>query len=191
MGPLRTLISTSCLVALTLLGPVAGQQLPEPERYSAFAISLGGPVTAPGTAQVELAVTRWSPPEDLDRLLAAMKDTQRAVAETLRDFEPAGTIRTPASLSYDLRYASQEAVEGGGRQIILLTDRPISQAEVMRQSRSLDYPITLIELNVDANGEGEGKLYTATRLYTNETRGLFVRQYASNPVMLKELRRRK
>jgi hypothetical protein len=49
----------------------------------------------------------------------------------------------------------------------------------------------LIELNVDADGEGEGKLYTATRLYTNETRGLFVRQYASNPVMLKELRRRK
>lgn len=188
---MRTIIGTACLFALTLLAPSDRQQLAEPERYSAFAISLGGPVTAPGTAQIELAITRWSPPADLDLLLAAMKDSQRTVAKTLRGFEPAGTIRTPASLSYDLRYASQEAVEGGGRQIVLLTDRPISQAEVMRQSRSLNYPITLIELNVDANGEGEGKLYTATRLYSNETRKLFVQQYASDPVMLKELRRRK
>ena len=37
----------------------------------------------------------------------------------------AGYIRTPNTLAWDIRYARQNPMEDGGRQIVVGTDRPI------------------------------------------------------------------
>ena len=96
-----------------------------PEKFTAFAVNMGGPRTAAGTAQVDITINRWSSDADRERLLEALKRGQDELLHTLQDLKPVGSIRTPASVGYDLHYANQSPAEDGGRRIFLATDRPV------------------------------------------------------------------
>ena len=75
-----------------------------------------------------------------------------------------GSFNTPDSLAYDLRYAQQERTDEGGRQIVLATDRPIGFWEFHRQSRTVQYPFTVIQMEIGKDGEGKGTLSYATKI---------------------------
>ncbi len=153
-------------VVLTALASVpAAQQISQlPERFTAFAVSLGGPRTEGGATQVEMTINQWSTPEQTKRLMGVMKDKgAEALLDTLRDMKPVGTISTPGDLAYDLHYAQQEPAADGGRRIFLATDRPITYWQGVNQPRVVNYPFTFIELRMNGKGEGEGKLALATK----------------------------
>jgi hypothetical protein len=124
------------------------------------------------------------------RLLEALNKGQDALLEAVRELRPVGHIRTPESLAYDLRYASQVPGEDGGQRLFLATDRPIGFWEARNRPRIIDYPFTFIELRVDKNGEGEGKLSLATKVRASHNgRQIELENYAAQPVMLNEVRR--
>lgn len=185
-------------LALTLLvgAAAAQQQSPtqqgsRPVRFTAAAVSAGGPRSVSGATRVEITINRWSTPAETEKLITTLKDKgAEALLDALRDMEPVGTIQTPGSLGYRLRYAHQEPMEDGGRRIFLATDRPISQWEAANQPRSIDYPFTYIELRMNSRGEGEGKLAIATQVGISAG-GKVVElvNYASQPVQLNEVRR--
>src|SRR5207244_11194829 len=52
----------------------------------------------------------------------------------------------------------------GGERVVMTTDRYIGFWEAANRPRSIDYPFTLIELHINANGEGEGKMSLATKI---------------------------
>jgi hypothetical protein len=187
---MRLLIAAS-LLTLTLPSQSVEPQSVEPERFTAFAISLGGATTQSGTAQLEIAISRWSDADELDTLLTALERSQQSLLKALRDRKPVGFIRTSTSLAYDLHYAHQVVGPDGRRRIFLATDRPVGYWEMVNQPPSMAYPITVIELTVDADGKGEGTLAVATRLSASSDRArLYVQNYDVRPVMLKEVRRR-
>ena len=41
--------------------------------------------------------------------------------------------------------------------VVLATDRYITYFEAVNRPRSIDYPFTVIELHINASGEGEGR----------------------------------
>jgi len=181
------------LVALTgLLAPgvLAQQQQSEPERFTAAAISTGGPRSAAGASQVDIVINRWSTPQQTERLVTTLKEKgAEAMLDVLRDMEPVGTIHAPGRIGYQLRYAYQEPLPDGGRRIFLATDRPIGAWEAANQSRSLDYPFTYIELRLDEQGEGEGKLALATKIDVSTSgRVIELVNYATHPVQLNNVR---
>lgn len=185
---MRLLVAASLLI---LALPPAPAQPSEPERFTAFAISLGGMTTQAGTAQLEIAIDRWSDADELDILLDALDRSQQSLLKALRDRKPVGFIRTSTSLAYDLHYAHQETGADGRRRIFLATDRPVGYWEMVNQPPSLAYPITVVEFTLDAAGKGEGTLAVATRLSASSDRTrLYVQNYDVRPVMLKEVRRR-
>ena len=53
----------------------------------------------------------------------------------------------------------------------------------------MDYPFTLVELRLDKEGHGEGKLSIATKLTLNDN-VLVIENYADQPVMLTDVRKR-
>lgn len=184
------LVLAASLLSLALPS-AAAHPAADPERFTAFGISLGGIVSPPATAHVELAIDRWSTEDELTQLLDALERGQRSLLSALRDQRPVGMIRTAQSLGYDLRYAHQQVEADGTRRIFLATDRPIGYWEMVNQRPSMDYPITVVELRVNAEGEGEGELSVATRLTASSDRKrLYVQNYEVRPVMLKEVRRR-
>ena len=144
----------------------------------------------PGASQVEITVNRYTTDDARDRLMATFRENGASgLLKALQSEPPVGNIRAPGSLAYDLRYARQLPGEEGGRRIVLATDRPIGFAEAANNSRTMDYPFTLIELRLDKDGHGEGKLSVATKLTLNDN-VLVIEDYADQPVMLTDVRKR-
>ncbi len=110
---------------------------------------------------------------------------------TLFGKESVGTIREQQSLSYDLGYSRSFDTEGGGRQIILATDRRIGFAESWRSSRTLDYNVSLIILNLDAEGRGDGQLMLGAEFVWDDAKNqVVITNFASEPIRLTSVRLR-
>jgi hypothetical protein len=111
--------------------------------------------------------------------------------DTLQDMPRLGYIRnTNGGLGYDLRYALKEKGEDGGERIVLATDRRIGFWEASHQPRSIDYPFTVIEMHLNGDGEGEGKLSLATKITASkDKRTVTLENYDLQPVLLKSIKR--
>jgi len=170
-------------LAAALAGPsVTAQSNQQPEEFSATAIvnnNLGA-----GAGRVIMRVTRWSSEAERGRLSRALltKGADKLL-DDLRDMKSVGTIRTPDSLGYDLRYAHQEPGEDGGRRIVIATDRPIGFWEAVNQPRISDYPFTVIQMEIGRDGEGKGTMSYATKIMARGNT-IELENFASSPVML-------
>jgi hypothetical protein len=179
-------LPAAMLVAAPLGAQTASNS--ERERFTAFAVNTSN-VGRPGATQVDIEITRWTPDAERDRLMQVFKEKgPNALLDALRDTRRVGYIKTPDSIAYDLHYARQMPAEDGGRRIVLVTDRPISFWEARNQPRSIEYPFTLIELEMDGKGEGVGKLSIATRITLNGN-VLTLENYGNQPVMLTTVRK--
>jgi hypothetical protein len=110
--------------------------------------------------------------------------------DTLQELPRVGYFRTPNSIGYDLHYAWKAPLPDGGERIVLLTDRYIGFWEAANRPRTIDYPFTLIELHINRDGEGEGKMSVATKIrFDKETNTIELEDYQTQPVLLKSVRR--
>jgi hypothetical protein len=162
-----------------------------PQHFVALAANLSNISIGARTQTVQIDVTRWSTDGERDRLLNVLKAKgESALLDALRDVPKVGTIRTPDSLAYDLHFARSQPYGDGGRRIFIATDRPISFWEAANRTRSFDYPFTLIEMRLKADGTGEGKLTVAAKV-TIEADTLVLENYADQPVLLTSVKQEK
>jgi len=168
------------------------RQLDLPATFTAFAVSPGGIRTSAVASQVEFTIDRWSTAAESQRLLAMLKDKgPEKLIDALRDVKSVCTIRTPGNLAYDLRFAYSEPGADGGQRIVLATDRPISFWEAVNRPRVSDYPFTFIELRLNGDGGGEGKLALATKInVSKDGKMIELENYDAQPISLNEIRRR-
>ena len=174
------------LAIVTAAAVAAGQE--KREVFTAAALSTGGP-QAPVAGRVTLSIDRWTTPEQVQRLGETLKKGgAKEMLEVLSDFKEVGKISTPGSIGYPLQYAVQETRPDGGRHIVLMTDRPMSFAEMWAQPITVDYPITYIELQVDKDGKGTGKMSIATKLIS-AGKLIVVEDWAVSPIQLSDVRK--
>ena len=101
-----------------------------------------------------------------------------------------GYIRTPDSIGWDIHFARRTPQPEGGERVVLLTDRRIGFWEAAHQPRSIDYPFTVIELRLNRDGEGEGKMSLATKIIPDKTNNIVtLENYETSPVMLTNVKR--
>jgi hypothetical protein len=184
-----TLVLTAALAAGGL-SVAAAQSARTPEHFHALAVQMGAP---PGqtSLSVDLGITRWSTSAEQDTVLNTVLEQPAKLVSVLQKMPSVGRLSTPGSVGYDLRYA-QKTSAGGTDRILLLTDRPVGFGEATDSSRTLDYPITVIELRVQPNGKGEGKVAVAARLTGNRvSKQLMVEDWNISPVLLQGLERDK
>jgi hypothetical protein len=159
------------------------------ERYIATAINMGTPGRA-GAGTVEIGVERWSTDADRDRLLTVLfENGADKLLEELRKMPRVGYIRTPNSIGYDLHYA-HKTPSGDGERVVMATDRYVGFWEATHRPRTIDYPFTLIEMHLGADGRGQGKLSIATKIIPDKaSHDIVLENYASQPVQLTEVHR--
>ena len=185
---MKTLRGALALGCLAVAGLLSAQSNTPTERFTAAAIN-----TNNGAAgSVEFVVNRWSTDAERARLMQTLLDKgPEQLLDTLQDMPRLGFIRaTNGGLGYDLRYALKEKGEDGGERIVLATDRRIGFWEASHEPRSIDYPFTVIEMHLNADGEGEGKLSLATKITASkDKRTVTLENYELQPVLLKSIRR--
>lgn len=182
----KVLFAAGGVILASLLG--LAQTRGVKEDFTAVAIVNND--IASGAGRVLIRITRWSTKAESDRLVGVLRDRgANALLRELRKQRPVGTIRTPDSLAYDLRYASEQPGEDGGREIVIATDRPIGFWEARNQPRTIDYPFTVIQMQMNREGRGKGTLSYATKIAAIGN-VIQLENFASAPVMLTEIQSR-
>jgi hypothetical protein len=167
-------------------------------EISAFAVNMSNIATG-SNAVVDITVNSWSTPDERQRLITTM--LTKGSSALLRELQKApvkGRFRIPGAmrpdphhlaLGLDLHYAWQTPLPEGGRRIVLATDRYIDFREARNASRSMDYPFSLIEIHVDKDGNGEGKMAVATKIsFDKKKNQIELENYSSEPVRLNNLK---
>jgi hypothetical protein len=190
---IRTMCVATALGLTALLPPMTSAQAPV-EKFTGFAINLN---SGPRTATVDFTIERWSTDEQRTELLGlvttekdAYQSNQRLL-KSLQKMPKTGYIRTQNTLAWDLKYARQSPLEEGGRRIVLATDRPIGFREAVAQPRSMDYPFTIVEIHLDANDKGTGKILAGTRIFIGKDGNLVLENWGQQPVRFNEIHKLK
>jgi hypothetical protein len=174
-----------CVLLLASAAPLAlkAEQSKPIETFTCFAVALGT-----GKANViDITINRWSTDGERETLLTTLQefgqDKLLAALEKIRP--PVGYMRTPTSIGYDLYYARNHPQADGGRRVVLATNRRVSFREVTNDTRSMQYQFTLIELHLDKNGKGEGKLVPAAKVsWDTKAKKIEIENYNALPVDL-------
>jgi hypothetical protein len=175
------------LAATVLAAAGMAQTAGEKESFTAVAIVNNNLGSGAGTVLID--VTRWSTDTERAKLVSTLLELgPQELLKELSDNRSTGTIRTPDSLAYDLRFAYQTPLAEGGRRIVLATDRPIGFWEASRRPRTIDYPFTVIQMEIDRDGRGKGTMSYATKITARDKRTIELENFATSPVMLTEIR---
>jgi hypothetical protein len=162
------------------------QTMGQPERYTAVAINM----TRGASGAVEIVVNRWSSDADRDKLMnILMNQGADKLLDALQDMPRVGYFRSPSSVGIDIHFARRVPGEDGGERVILVTDRRIGFWEAANRPRSIDYPFTVIELRLNKDGEGEGKMSVATKVIPDKENNIItLENYDTQPVLLNNVK---
>lgn len=191
-------VAVAAALAVCFAPAARTQSNAEKLDITAFAVNMSNIATG-ANAVVEIRVDSWSTPEERQHLITtAVEKNPDALLRELQKAKVHGRFRIPGlmgpdphqlRLGHDIHYAWQEPLPEGGRRIALATDRYIGFAEARNQPRSIDYPFTLMEIRVNAKGEGEGKVAVATKIQFDKGKNTMVLEnYSSEPVRLQQVR---
>lgn len=103
-----------------------------------------------------------------------------------------GILWTSEGLGYAIRYAYRIPLSGGGERIILATERRLGAwNELWRPaSPATDYEFTLIELHLNAAGQGEGKTTLTGKVAIDpEVKTIALENYPGGSVVFKDVAR--
>lgn len=177
------IVSSAAILSLRL----SAQTMGSPERYSATAMDINN-----GRAgNIDIAVNRWSSDKQRDALTAvAMQKGPEKLLDALQDMPVVGHFGAPGSLSWDIHFARKTPSPDGGERVVLITDRRIGFWEATNQPRSIDYPFTFIDIRLNRDGEGEGKMSLATKvIYDKKDNMVSLENFETSPVLLTNVKR--
>jgi hypothetical protein len=132
--------------------------------------------TATGTStqmgklvNVNIHIEQFSTVEDRSSLIAAFKKSgQDGMVKVLEDMKPKGRIRfASGGVGNDIKYII-ELPSDKARRLRLVTDRTLAFAELYQGTRSSDYTVGAIDLELTPDGKGSGTVLPACKLTVNK-----------------------
>jgi hypothetical protein len=162
------------------------------ERFSYVAANAAqaGPS---GEGRMQIVINQWSPDSERARLLEVLTGAGAdKLTESLGRGSAVGYIHWPGHLEYTIRFAARLPRPDGGEDIILGTDYPVHvwwDAAKDTPPAAFNHG-TVLQLRLNRDGRGEGKLSTGARLsVTNDGKLFAIEDYASQPVLLTDIQR--
>jgi len=184
-GHLAAILLTMTIVLVLAVAVAVADEKPQPvAKFTCVAASM----QRGRASRLDIVVTRWSTDEERERLLTTLQEFGRdKLVDELTKIRPTtGYMRTPNSRGYDLFYARNNVLPDGSRHVVLATDRYVTFGEAATSQRSMQYQVTLIELHLDKDGKGEGKMVPAAKIsWDKEQKKLEVENYQALPIDLK------
>ena len=118
-------------------------------------------------------VTDLTDDATVQTLEAALKDKgQDGLVSALGKIKDKGRVAPTGSVGTGFRFVRIRPTKDGGQHIVLLTDRPISFPELYNSTRSTDYKIGIVVLDVDKDGKGTGSFAPLCKVKFNKNNQL-------------------
>jgi len=162
-----------------------------PVRLTALAVRT---VDASIATPVTITLQRWSTNEEVERWQNNVREaTQKKMIDTLRAYPSIGRLGSAGTVGVDLRFARAQGEANSGKQhITLAADRAMGFWETSTAPRSTEYPFMLIDIQLDANGTGSGKVIAAAKMMMDEmSKTLIVENFEDQPVLLQSVKLQK
>ena len=164
---------------------------PVPAQYAATAIGQAG-AAAGRTFGLNIYIEGTTSNGDRDELLGILKQKgQNALVDKLADTKDLGRVAPTASVGTGMRFVRIVPKKDGGLHIVMATDRPISFPELWNGTRSRDYPVGIVTLDVDKDGKGTGSFAPACKVKFNKKGELEIETYGQKPFRLANVYREK
>jgi hypothetical protein len=167
--------------------PAAQSNMAQPMKLTSFAVDMSNTAPRNNTTSLDITINRWSTDAERDKLRETLAKGQDALVAALQKLPVVGYVNTPGSLRWDLHFARQKPLAEGGQSIILATDRYVTAWEAFHQPRTIDYPFTVFQLQLDKNEHGVGKASIATKVTQDEDGTVELENFSSQPVMLNDV----
>jgi hypothetical protein len=158
-----------------------------------------GPMTIQATAMgtstqmgkivnINIHIDGYSTQEDRNTLIEAFKARrQDGLIDALEKMKPKGRVRfASGGVGNDVKYIIELPSKKGHR-LRLITDRWLLFSELYNSTRSSDYSVGAIELNLTADGKGTGKVLPACKLTVNKKKKQVEVETLQNPWNLTNL----
>jgi len=185
---MKNLFLLICCLTLALFAvsvAQAGQESKEVIQARAMGTStqLGHVVT------VTIHIYEYSTQEDQQALVEAFKEGKsEGLFNALTKMPSVGRIAITGTLGYDVKYA-REIPGPNGRKIRLITDRAVRFGETWRDTRSSDYNLTLVELDVNnEKKETTGTLIPAAMFTVDQEKQVATIEAYKNPWKLVDIK---
>jgi hypothetical protein len=178
--------------------PNAWMSTPLVDRLAAKAISIADEKYA---GRIEIYIERWSPDSDRDRLIRALKEGPDRLLPTLEESRQVGVLTVPGVQTVGPRVRSpwprdilfaRQVETPHGRQIVLAGNRHLGIGELPRWGVSSDQEFSLVDIRLDKDGKGIGKVASAADVdYNPVTSTLEMKNFESQAVRLIEVTEQK
>src|SRR5262245_37789672 len=117
-----------------------------------------------------------------------------SLAGALQRATTVGILWTSESTGYSIRYAYKVAQPDGSQRIILATDRRLGSWNTLWKptgtATPTDYEFSVIELHLNAKGEGEGRASLTGKVAVDSaTKSMALENYSALPIVLKTVKR--
>ena len=181
------LLGAPAWVAAQAARPTTGA----PEIFSASAQAKNATGSVSGTLEVHVTATRRTS-------IARSWRKRSGWAATRGLSRPFGTLpRSGSSCSAEasrtaIRYA-RERVEGGGRTIVVVTDRPVFFLGGGRGETSkprAGYEVAVVQIQLDGKGQGKGTMAAAARVRPDGAGGVLLDDYNEELITLTNITRK-
>ncbi len=139
------------------------------ERMTIQATATGTGTQMGRIVNVNIYVEQFSTVEDRNSLIGAFKKSgQEGMVKVLEDMKPKGRIRfASGGVGNDIKYII-ELPSKKGRRLRLVTDRTLAFAELYQGTRSSEYTVGALELELTPDGKGTGTALPACKLKVNK-----------------------
>jgi hypothetical protein len=127
-----------------------------PAQYAAVAFGQSG--SAAGKSfSLTVYVQELTSDGQIQELVSTLKHKGHdGLVSALEGIKDKGRFAPTGSVGTGMRVVRIHPTKDGGQHIVLATNRPISFPELYNGTRSTQYKIGIVELNVDKDGKGTG-----------------------------------
>jgi len=180
-------------IALALLMVLGAVTLTSADQTAADRFTFARPPAPASTVdpqdRLSVVVDRWSSDQERDRLLGVIGESGQArLLDAFWNVGRVSTMNWPGGLEYAVRYARRSARPDGGTDVVLVVERPLWMWWDAKIG-STDYPFTVVQLRLDKEGKGEGRVSFGVPIGSDKAIGVVLSDYAKAPAVLTDVRR--
>jgi len=164
---------------------------PVPAQYAATAFGQAG-AAAGKSFGMNIYIEGTTSNGDRDELIGILKQKgQDGLVSKLEDTKDLGRVAPLAGVGTGMRFIRIRPTKDGGQHIVMATNRPISFPELWNGTRSRDYPIGIVVLDLNKDGKGTGSFAPACKVKFNKKGELEIENYGQKPFRLANVYREK